>query len=300
MGNAAEDFDEETDYTEGQDDTPAPDPEPKPAESGDSADPADPPEPKEGDEPADPKEGEEGEEGKAPKVEFTPEQQEVFNDRAAKQATKTAKARQEAETERQKSAQLEQELAKYTQPQRPVLPEKPNEYDDDYEAKAETYNDTLKEQMRFDARQEVLEGLKAEQAQRQQWEAQQRQVETANAYRERVTKLGVDKDLLAEAGPAVAAAISAHTDPNQPSMVLEYIMQDELGPLITEYLYKNPDELQSIVDVSPVRAGELMAQIKEKAKASRTKVIADPKPLDNPDGIGLGEPNDDDKWGTYE
>jgi hypothetical protein len=236
---------------------------------------------------------------KKPRVEFTPEQQEVYDDSLRKKTAKTAEARADADRERQGREAAEARLAQLETPLRPELPAEPNYLDDDYEDQTAAYNTALRAQATFDAEADVANRNN----QRAQWEEGQRrqvqQQETITKYAERTETLGVDKVVMSQAGPAVAAAIAAYAVPNQPSALLDYILGDEHGPLITEYLYKNPEQLNQVASMSDIQAGEFMSSVKAKAIAARPKKTPGPAPLDNPDGIGLGEPSEDDKWGTY-
>jgi len=292
MGSQSEDFNEETDYTEGQDDAPAAvvdSPEGGTEKADDQAEGEGKGE-GEGDNSA---EGDEPDPAKPPRVEFSPEQQEKFDAEVRRRAAKTAEAKQEYEQERRRREEVEQELAKFKQPQRPTLPPAPDRWDDDYDEKQAEYNQALQEQIRYDAQQDFHRQQQEAIEQRKEQEDQQKQIERVNRYQSRVEKLGVDKAVLREAGPAVATVLN-----NQ--ALVDYLLEDEVGPLITEYLYKHPAELESLAGIGPVRAGEILYDIKAKAKAARTRVKPDPKPLDNPAGIGMGEANEDDKWGTYE
>jgi len=241
----------------------------------------------------------EAEVAKKPRVEFSPEQQEVYDESLRKKTAKTAEARAEAEQLQQRLQQAEDRLARYDQPQRPQVPPEPNYLDDDYEQKMGQYAQALRNQASYDAEM----SFQQRQYEQSMWENDQkireRQQKTVRDYAEKVTKLGIEKAVMAKAGPAVAAAIAAYSDPNQPNDLLEYILADEHGPLLTEYLYNNPEELTKLASAGAMQAGELMHSIKSKAISGRRKKSAGPSPLENPEGVGLGEPDGDDKWGTW-
>lgn len=209
-------------------------------------------------------------------VEFTPEQQEKFNQEIGK---KVAKLR-EIERENQRLLREKEELEKrLPQSTRPTVPDLPDPYaltNEEFQTQLRKREELLRQQASYDAQQQLAEQGK---------QAEQRRIENeriaslesdAESYRTRAVKAGVSSEELATAGMAV----------NQfgiDQSLAEMILKDEEGPLITLYLGKNLVELEALSKMNTLQAAvKLVTDIKQKAAALKRKVSAAPDPIDKP------------------
>lgn len=207
-----------------------------------------------------------------PKVEFTPEQQEVLNREIAK---KTFKLREEE----RKRIQIEQELAAIKSRQSeiapaPVVPEYPDAFDPQFDQKVALRDEAIRQRAAHDAQQAYL-AQQANIAQQQKFESEQKRYnEVATEYTKRSVALGVTAQELQYAGQGVASYLG-----HSPELV-EEILTDEVGPLITTYLAANVGELEKISLMKPIQAARYIeSQIKPKLSARKPKISNTPDPV---------------------
>lgn len=212
------------------------------------------------------------------KVEFSEDQQKVFNDAIAK---KTWQMREEQRKNEELQRQLQQVQSQIPQQARPVIPELPDPYDDDYEDRVKQRDQAILAQARYDAEQNVKLQQAQQAALQEQYQKQQEQQKMISSYADRAQKLGVDPVALQQAGNAVAQ-MGVNDD------VTTFILQDDHGPLITEYLAANPMELDAMRGVPSYMAVLNIAQnIKPKLAAKLNKTPAAPAPTDTLSGSGV-------------
>lgn len=219
----------------------------------------------------------------APKIEFTAEQQAKFNDEIGKKVAKQREAERLVEEERTKREAAEAELNRLKAPQRPVIPEPPEQYDDDYAAKLAARDAALRDAAMFDASVQQQQYSQQQQHQAEQKKTQEALLEKVTTYSGRADKLGIDSTELQAAGNTVAQG-------GLDNSVVDYILTEEQGPAITTYLANNPLELDTIREMSPMQAGVYIANtVKAKAISSRPSPNPPPAPVDNPGGAGMPE-----------
>lgn len=206
-----------------------------------------------------------------PKVEFTPEQQEVLNREIAK---KTFKLREEE----RKRIQIEQELAAIKSRQSeiapaPVVPEYPDAFDPQFDQKVALRDEAIRQRAAHDAQQAYL-AQQANIAQQQKFESEQQRYKTvAEEYSKRAIALGVTAQELQYAGQGVASYLS---DPE----LIEEILTDDVGALITVYLASNVGELEKLSLMKPIQAARYIeSQIKPKLSARKPKISNTPEPV---------------------
>lgn len=206
-----------------------------------------------------------------PKVEFTPEQQEVLNREIAK---KTFKLREEE----RKRIQIEQELAAIKSKQSeiapaPVIPEIPDPFDPDYEKKVTARDEAIKQRAAHDAHLAYLAQQENTAQQRKIEQDQARYQQVAQDYSKKAVALGVSPQELQYAGQGVAAYLSS------PELI-EEILTDDMGPLITTYLAANVAELEELSLMRPIQAARYIeAKIKPKLAARKPKISNTPDPV---------------------
>lgn len=225
------------------------------------------------------------------KVEFSEEQQAIFNDAIAKKTFKQREAERKAEDLARRLAELE---AKVPQETRPEIPPIPNRYDDQLEAKLKARDEAIAQAAAWDARDRARSEARLQQEREQTIKQQQDFSQTVTSYTERAEKLGLSKEDLANAGKAVAAF-------NLPDSVARFILKDPQGPLITKYLAQNPAVLESLVAQEDFMAiAEIAAEIKPKAAGLKPKPNLPPDPAETLSGLGAREKERGPKGATFE
>ena len=113
-------------------------------------------------------------------------------------------------------------------------------------------------------------------------------------YEAQGVKLGVNAQELSAAGNAVGGYLAGLND------VLVHIAKDEQGPLITTYLHKNPEALETIRQLDSLSAATYIAtQVKPHAVALGTKPPTPPDPIETLNGSGIGPRERGPKGATY-
>jgi hypothetical protein len=214
-------------------------------------------------------------------VEFTEEQQRIFNEAVGKKVFKLREKEREAEALRKRLEELE---AKIPQQGRPVVPEAPDPFalsDTEYRQKLVARDQAIREATAWEAQQQALQWQRQQAEMEQQRRQQERQQEEVKAYAERARKLGVAAEELQEAGTLVAGY---GIDP----ALVEMILADDHGPLLTKYLARNQLELERLVQMPVTTAAvRLATELKAKAVAMKPKVTKTPDPLNQPRNAGI-------------
>lgn len=214
-------------------------------------------------------------------VEFTEEQQKVFNDAVGKKVFKLREKEREAEALRKRLDELE---AKIPQQGRPAVPEAPDPFalsDVEYRQKLVQRDQAIREAAAWEAQQQALQWQRQQAQFEQQQRQQERQQAEVMAYADRAKKLGVAAAELQEAGTLVAGY---GIDP----ALVEMILADDHGPLLTKYLAKNQLELERLVQMPITMAAvRLATDLKSKAVAMKPKVTKTPDPLNQPRNSGV-------------
>lgn len=214
-------------------------------------------------------------------VEFTEEQQRIFNEAVGKKVFKLREKEREAEALRKRLEELE---AKVPQQGRPVVPEAPDPFalsDAEYRQKLVARDQAIREATAWEAQQQALLWQRQQAELEQQRRQQERQQEEVKAYADRAKKLGVAAEELQEAGTLVAGY---GIDP----ALVEMILADDHGPLLTKYLARNQLELERLVQMPVTMAAvRLATDLKAKAVAMKPKVTKTPDPLNQPRNAGI-------------
>ncbi len=225
-----------------------------------------------------------------PKVQFTPEQQAVFDKVIGEKTFKAREAERKAEAAEQRLRQLEAQQPKEN---RPAVPPLPDTYDAYYDAKMAARDKAISQAAAFDAKQETLKSQR-EDNERQRFKAQQDELyKTAVTYKERSDKLGISAPDLQKA----AADLSTFGITED---LTQFLLKDDQGPLMTMFLSRNPVELERMTSMSPVEMGAYIASaIKPKLAAVKTRTQA-PDPADVLDGGGSPRKERGPKGATFE
>ena len=214
-------------------------------------------------------------------VEFSEEQQKVFNDAVGKKVFKLREKERESEALRRRLEELE---ARIPQQGRPQVPESPDPFalsDVEYRQKLVQRDQAIREAAAWEAQQQALQWQRQQAQFEQQQRQQERQQTEVMAYADRAKKLGVAAAELQEAGTLVAGY---GIDP----ALVEMILADDHGPLLTKYLAKNQLELERLVQMPITMAAvRLATDLKAKAVAMKPKVTKTPDPLNQPRNSGV-------------
>jgi hypothetical protein len=212
---------------------------------------------------------------------FDEQQQQVFDKAIADKVFKLREKEREAEELKQRLQSLEQQIPKQ---ERPNVPKEPDPYalsDQEYQQQLRLRDEAIARQAAFDAQQRFQQ----QEAQRLQQEQLMREQEALNekvaTYSQRAVQLGISNEELQAAGNAVAS-FGISDD------VVNYILDDDLGPAITKYLSQNVTELDAIRAMSPAQAAVRIAtHVRDKAAALKPKVNAAPDPVEQPAKAGV-------------
>ena len=233
-------------------------------------------------EPEAPKEPEKPEASTEKKVEFTPEQQAVFDHAISKRTAKTREAERRAEEAERWAEEAQRQLAQFNAPVHRDVPPMPDPYDQDFQTKLQQRDAILAHNARVDFHQEQLrqqdQVAQQQKAQREQAALQ----ESVATYTQQAAKLGITQDRLAQAGASVAQ-FGIHND------LVTHILADDHGPAITVYLADHPLELEQVASMSPLQAA---AYIEREVKPKMRKKV-DPPPAPVPTLKGSGIPEKD-------
>lgn len=215
-----------------------------------------------------------------------------------KQIAEHAFKRREAERKAHElEKQVEELRRKTTQQDRPTVPELADPLTLNEQQWAEQIrqrDEAIRRAAEWDAQQRLSQDqqrqLEAER-QRQQQEALQR---SAKEYTERAVKLGMKPEELQQAGNLVGRfGLSGE--------LVQMILDDDQGPLITKYLAQNVDELDHIVNLNPFQAAvHIATTVKQKAAALKPKVSTAPSPTTSVRGAGIVADGYGPKGATYE
>ena len=190
---------------------------------------------------------------------FDEQQQQVFDKAIADKVYKLREKEREAEELKQRLQSLEQRMPKQ---ERPSVPKEPDPYalsDQESQQQLRMRDEAIARQAAFDAQQRFQQ----QEAERLQQERLMREQEALNekvaTYSQRAVQLGISNEELQAAGNAVASFGIADD-------VVNYILEDDLGPAITKYLSQNVTELDTIRAMSPAQAAVRIAtHVREKA-----------------------------------
>jgi hypothetical protein len=222
---------------------------------------------------------------------FDGKQQEVF-ERAI--ARNTYRYKTQIEAEQRRAQELEQRLQALEQggsnPQAATDPQtgapvvmdikELNPFDADYEAKLVQRDEQIQRYARWEAEQEMRQ---------QQTQAEhQKHIEALNkrtqSYLERGKDLGLTAEDIQKAGEFINQAGGIAVE------LIDDILDDEAGPAIPHYLYRNPEELQKVQQMGVAKAARYIErEIRPKAVRNAKRKAAPPPPVSTETGTGARE-----------
>jgi len=225
---------------------------------------------------------------------FDEQQQQVFDKAIAEKVFKLRESERETEKLKLRLADLEQSVPKQV---RPDVPKEPDPYalnEAEYRRLQNQRDQAIAQQAAYDAQQRFLQ----QEEERQQKELAQREWEARSekvaVYSQRATQLGITNDELVSAGNTVAGFGIADE-------VVNYILEDEIGPAITKYLSQNVTELDALRSMPPTQAAvKIATDIRKKAAALKPKVNAAPDPVEQPAKAGIAPKARGPQGATFE
>jgi hypothetical protein len=146
----------------------------------------------------------------------------------------------------------------------------------------------------YDARMQMLQNQQAQIAHQAAQKQQEVLVEKVQSYAQRAKTLGVKAEELQAAGSIVGQF-------GIEDSLVQYILEDDHGPLITKYLSQNIGLLDNLRNMHPTRAAVIIAtEMKSKAAALKPKFTNAPDPIRRPQPSGVQVKPKGPKGATFE
>jgi hypothetical protein len=171
----------------------------------------------------------------------------------------------------------------------PVVPDPPDAFDSDYDQKMEAFKEAARARGAWEAQQSVIAKSQQEKIEAAQAELNKK----AATYADRIKELGFSRAELETASETIMTA-AAENDATQDRVVelLDMILEDDMGPVITDFLGKNPGHVSKMMGLSKTRAGAYFAsEIRPKVNriAGRRSGRRAPPPVSTDRGRGSPE-----------
>ena len=211
---------------------------------------------------------------------FTKEQQKVFDSAISKKVAKLREIEREAESLKVRLSEYER-AAPRSRPQVPALPDPFALSDNEYRQKLMQRDQAIIAAASYDTEQQINQRDQQRLANEAQQKQQEALVEKVQTYSQRAKRLGVRADELQAAGAVVGQF-------GMDDQLVQFILDDDKGPLITKYLSQNLAELDKLRSMSTTAAAVRIATtIKANATALKLKVTTAPEPLSKPRPSGV-------------
>ena len=188
--------------------------------------------------------------------------------------------------ERDLAAQRE-ENAKFQQAERErlaaqvgVIPDMPDSFDDDFDAKVKQRDEALIAQANYNAQNNAYLQQKQLSQQQAAQAAQQKQAELANSFTANAKKMGATDE-------EFNSVVNTLNNGGMTGDVGNAIMSDPDGYFIAKHLAANPQEAHELNTMNPILAGAKFAELKQKASALKPKTSNAPSPASSLQGKGV-------------
>jgi len=214
------------------------------------------------------------------KIEFSTEQQEVFNREKAKDTFKRREGERQAK-QREDAMQAEIDKLKASQPveSAPVMPEAPDPFDENYDQRFQEYQAAVVEKAKFEERQSFA--YQADQTRQQDAHLeQQREFQGLQVkFADNGKKLGITpEDMQKNAQAVIAYGLSDE--------LIMHIAKDSQGPAIAKHLAQNPQDAEKLLSTNSFYLGSAVDEIKGRITHNITKT---PAPAETLQGGGVPE-----------
>jgi hypothetical protein len=224
---------------------------------------------------------------------FTEKQQRIFDEAIGKKTFKLREMEREAEQLRKRLEEIERPVTQ-SRPNVPALPDPFAVSDEEYKRQIMHREQALISAAAYDARMQMLQNQQMQIAQEAAQKQQEVLVEKVQSYAQRAKTLGVKAEELQAAGSIVGQF-------GIEDSLVQYILEDDHGPLITKYLSQNIGLLDNLRNMHPTRAAVMIAtEIKSKAAALKPKFTNAPDPIRRPQPSGVQVKPKGPKGATFE
>jgi hypothetical protein len=238
-------------------------------------------------------ESSEDSEGTHDKPIFTEKQQRIFDEAIGKKTFKLREMERESEQLRRRLEEIEKPVTQ-SRPQVPALPDPFALSDEEYKRQIMHREQALISAVAYDTRMQMLQNQQAQMNHEAAQKQQEVLVEKVQSYAQRAKSLGVKAEELQAAGSIVGQF-------GIDDSLVQYILEDDHGPLITKYLSQNVGLLDSLRQMHPTRAAVMIAtEIKSKATALKPKFTNAPDPVRRPQPSGIQAKAKGPKGATFE
>ncbi len=229
-----------------------------------------------------------------PKIEFSDEQQKVFDDAIGKKTFKQRQQQREfQESDVKKDARIAELESRIPKDMRPVIPPVPDNYADDFEQQMQARDEVIRQAAAFDAR----ETLASEQQQAAALQTQNDHVASVNqkiaTYSQNATNLGIKPEELQKSGDILG-------EMGVTSELAEQLLSEETGPLMSQYLAANPDVFDQLNSADQWSAGVILNDVRLKAAEMKPQQTAAPAPANLLNGGGSATVERGPPGATYE
>lgn len=223
----------------------------------------------------------EAEHEEQPQVDEEAAKQEAINKTINKKHFRAMQAERERDEANAKVAEFQRKEREAQAAQVNILPEWPDDFDDNFEQKKADYIEAVERKARFNEHQNIY-------AQNQQFNQQQaaqaKQLEAAklqNDFTSNAKKLGASDE-------EFNSVITTLNSQGLTSDTADLIMRiGEDGYLVSKYLAANPLEAQEFINSGLGMQGFKLAELKQKASVLKPKTSNAPKPATNLQGNGV-------------
>lgn len=224
---------------------------------------------------------------------FTEKQQRIFDEAIGKKTFKLREMEREAEVLRKRLDEVDRPVSQ-SRPQVPGLPDPYIVSDEEYKRQIMHRDQALISAAAYDARMQMLQN----QQEQTKYQAEQKQhevlVEKVQSYAQRAKTLGIKASDLQAAGAVVGQF-------GMDDSLVQYIIDDEQGPLITKYLSQNISLLDDLSKMHPTKAAVMIAtNIRAKAVALKPRFTNAPDPVRRPQPSGIQAKAKGPKGATFE
>jgi len=224
---------------------------------------------------------------------FTEKQQRIFDEAIGKKTFKLREMEREAEQLRKRLEEIERPVTQ-SRPQVPALPDPFAVSDEEYKRQIMHREQALISAAAYDMRMQMLQNQQMQIAQEAAQKQQEVLVEKVQSYAQRAKTLGVKAEELQAAGSIVGQF-------GIEDSLVQYILEDDHGPLITKYLSQNIGLLDNLRQMHPTKAAVMIAtEIKSKAAALKPKFTNAPDPIRRPQPSGVQVKPKGPKGATFE
>lgn len=188
-------------------------------------------------------------------------------------------------------AEMEELKAAIPQETRPAIPDIPDPYEDDFDAKIAARDKAIKDAAAFDEAQRIQR--ENEQAAIAQEQERQRQelLKREKVFTERAAASGISDNEIATSVQTVAAYGGVGND------LANYLLESDQGPAIISHLAKNPDQIIALQGMTPIQGAVYVAST---IAPNVSKPNAAPPPVDALGGGGAPPEQKGPKGATYE